>query len=282
MTKIVVPRREIVLPNRRRQEGFLRLPLGVGRWGRDRYSVEAADFDGTNDYGTRGALTSVSDHKDGTMSFWIYKDSSTFMNIFYGAENFGGGDGDYNNLKCISDANNMVRIGATDGLSDDIFALQSTNSALSTGSWHHVLFQWSRTTGTYNVYVDDSNVKSFGNQNVNEAVHYAQMDFVRVGAPALSTTSKLNGGLAELWLCANQALDITSQAVRRLFRTEAGRPQWLGDYGEIPLGGVKPAVYLSLRRGQGRGAPTFYTNRGFGGSFTEVGALTYRSDSPSY
>lgn len=82
---------------------------------------------------------------------------------------------------------------------------------------------------------------------------------------------------ADVWIAPGQSLLVDGDiplATRRKFFDASGKPVYLGESGEIPTG-VAPAIFFSGN------ATGFATNRGTGGAFTLVGALTNASTSPS-
>jgi hypothetical protein len=85
----------------------------------------------------------------------------------------------------------------------------------------------------------------------------------------------LDAEVAELYLNTKEFLDLSIEANRRKFISAAGKPaDDLGASGEGPTG-TNPTVFLS------GDTVTWHTNKGSGGGFTEVGALTDASSSPS-
>lgn len=78
------------------------------------------------------------------------------------------------------------------------------------------------------------------------------------------------GCMAELWFAANQYIDFTIAANRRLFNQLVNgiyQPVSLGNDGSTPLNGAKPTLYLSGDK------TTFFTNKANGINLSEYGVL---------
>src|SRR5690606_13525306 len=98
---------------------------------------------------------------------------------------------------------------------------------------------------------------------IDDVVDFTLADW---GVAATSTgTSKLEGGLAELWFQPGLYLDLSDEENRRKFITADLRPVDLGPSGDAPTGSA-PLVYLG-------GAPeSWHINLGTGGGFTVHGS----------
>lgn len=229
------------------------------------------EFDGTNDYMTRGAgLTGAVDSPDGLMSFWV---------------NFNGGDaaiqrillpGLVSNPSCIRNGSNKFKFLLTSNT-----AFESSNSYTASSGWVHVLAAWQTdfTAGNkiLQLYINDtSDIANIIDADGSINVDYTQSNW-SVGA-ASDGTLKLNGCLAEHYFGAGQSLDLSVTANRRKFIDATGAPVDLGSDGSIPTG-VAPLIYQSYR--SGGAVADFATNRGSGGNFTITGTLTECATAPA-
>src|SRR3990167_5531955 len=99
-------------------------------------AVDSADFDGTNDYMTRGgALTNIADSKSGIFSAWIRID---------------GGDGtqrivastDNSTFILFLQTNNKFEFFCRNAASTIIMQFNSTTAYAASATWLHVLASW--------------------------------------------------------------------------------------------------------------------------------------------
>ena len=239
--------------------------------------VDAVDFDGSNDYMTRGAgLTGAADSKSGILSFWVRIDGGdgTLQRIICTTNALGGGSAALQ-FRVAKTAGNVMQVVAADaGGTVGTMVFSTVDTFLASATWRHVLAAWDVSTGTMQLYVDDADSVT-GASSTNTTHDYTGAD-AGIGANP-DGTSKLNGCLAELYFAPGQYLDISIEANRRKFIKADGTPAPLGD-GSVPTG-VAPLIYQRLRKGEA--ASNFATNRGTGGNFTITGALDVASTSPS-
>jgi hypothetical protein len=228
--------------------------------------VNAVHFDGTNDFLTRDAgLDGATDNKKGIYSFWV---------------NFVNDDAGPTLLDhVVFAARPMERIGTdemqvafTDAAGTSVWLGRSTTKALAASGWLHVLASVNSETGDRSLYINDiAESLLIDTFNLDGIIRWIQTNW-SIGADTAGA-NKLNGDLAEVYF-TNEFLDFTVEANRRKFISIGGKPVELGANGEDPLSAT-PLVYFS--------GPTvdWHTNKGSGGGFTEVGALTDASSSPS-
>lgn len=244
----------------------------LGGWGRGArrrqgggggaYRAFASDFDGTNDYMTRGAdLTGIADAKVGTLSLWMRIDSGD------GTARFLMEPG--NDLCTLQfNTSNVIFMKLSDGTNADF---TTANTALTAGAaWYHHLISWDRGNNLKHWYLND----------VDDLVGITLKDFVvdytggnfAVGSTA-SGTNKFNGCLAEVYFDSTAYTDFSVEANRRKFISAAGKPVNLGADGSLPSGS-QPILYLN------NPFSSFETNKGTGGDFTVTGALAACSSAP--
>lgn len=237
---------------------------------------DAADFDGTNDWLSRTtAFTGGSSStKTGIFSCWIYSDISIITEVVF---DVGNAAVDYR-MQVVWSTSDKIQINVSPDGGTTIALAMETSSALSTGSWHHILASWDCATTSRYLYIDGISNISVTSQT-DTAVDYSALDDDEVGAIGSGAGSfKFNGGIAEVYFAPAQFLNLSSASNRGKFRTTAGKPAFIGTTGELPTG-VTPMVYLHLDNGEA--AANFATNRAGAGNYTVNGTLTTFGSSPS-
>ena len=235
--------------------------------------VDAADFDGTNDYMTRGDdLGGVANSPDGIVSFWVRKD---------------GGDGSIqavlvndttgSKVSIVLGTFGRVQIDLGDLFPSSSLSIETEDNGLLAGTgWHHVLASWRVNQAISHLYLDDVSDRIV---SVSGDTTVGYLDATNWGIGAYTNASnKLNGCLAELYFAPGQYLDFSIPANRRKFITSTGKPAALGSTGSLPTG-TAPAVYQHLANAEA--VANFAVNRGTGGNFTITGTLDTASSSPS-
>lgn len=237
-------------------------------------TVDAADFDGTNDLLNRGAITGISDNKKGIVSVWVKRDQitngETFLDIFTGNTHILKFD-------VLSSANSSlvrVRLRLTDATNVVIDSTASGGISTTT-AWYHALASWDMSTSSVHLFVNDVDRKGSVTGVADLAVDYSLADETNVAADLFD--AKYDGGMAELYF-TTEYLDFSVEENRRKFISSTGKPVQLGATGEAPTG---TAALIFLHLDDGETANNFAVNRGTGGNFTVTGALTTYSSSPS-
>jgi len=230
------------------------------------FQVDAVTFDGASDYLNRGAdLTGNADGKQGIVSFWVnFNSDDSVTDSIYETPN--------NKFRILreEDTKDITIQGSDSGNTQRLF-LRVDNPILATDGWTHVLAAWDLANTTAQLYVNDvSDVSATTAQNAD--LDYTETDHTIGATP--SGTDKLNADLAEFYFNTDEYLDLSVEANRRKFIDANGKPVDLGSDGSLPTG-TSPIIYLN---GPATG---FETNNGTGGNFTENGALTDASTSPS-
>lgn len=237
---------------------------------------DSADFDGTNDFMTRGAgLTGASDSKSGIVSAWVRLDGGdgTTMGCVNLVTTLGGGTA---RISFLRTAGNVFRMAGTNSAGTVILAMNSNTAYTASSTWLHVLMSWNLAATTGHVYVNDVEDQAAGSTLTNDTLDYTLADSGVGGLP--DGTAKVNGCLAEVYFASGQYLDFSSSTNRRLFISAGGKPVYLGQDGSLPTG-TAPIVYLHL--GLDQAVSTLGTNYGSGGNYTITGTLTAGSSSPS-
>lgn len=239
------------------------------------YRAEGVNFDGTNDYLTRGAgLTNAVDGAI-TVSFWIKAGG-----ISAGAQRI---------LRAVTAAGgNTARLSITiedQDLNSNTFSWAGLNTAgsilwniisdtnvLDPTAWKNVLLSIDASSGsaTRRMYVGDTDVEggspSFLNGTLDTTIGDWYIGHGSAGA------NKLQGDLADFLLWTGTYLDFSVAANRNLFHSTLGYP-------------LQPSVAVAVL-----GTPdinlsgpiaSWQSNLGDGGAFTVTGALTQSTNSPS-
>ena len=233
---------------------------------------DSADFDGTNDYMSRGAdLTGNADSKLGIFSAWYRID---------------GGDGGTRYLLqgvatgitshfrvWQTQTTNLIEVVGFNAAGSTIMTLQS--SAYTAGAtWLHILASWDLGNSVSHLYIND--VSDNNPTLSDDTIDYTVPDWF-IGARA-DAAAKLDGCLAEFYFAPGQYLDFSNTYFRRKFISPLGKPVSLGSDGSLPTG-TAPIAYQ--RVADGAAVATFATNLGSGGDFSITGTLTTGSTSPS-
>lgn len=241
--------------------------FGVG--GDGGYRANAVQFDGSNDYLTRGAeLTGITDGQAGTISAWINLTGGNATDMVWLASGI-------TSTRFVASrlSSNVFQIFARRADATEILKLVTVATYTSASGWIHFLSSWDLgTAGRRRIYVNDAADLSVATFTQGETIDYVADAAWSMGAHS-GGTLKFNSDVADLWF-DDSWLDISAEANRRKFITPNGKPVDLGEAGQLPTGS-SPLVFLA--------SPTasWQTNLGTGGGFTENGALTDGSSSPS-
>ena len=224
-----------------------------------------ANFDGTNDYMTRGGtLTGAADASGGTISAVL-----TFA---------AGGDGVRQRI--LNAANASVIFERTAAARFQMFVTNdggtitytiSNNTAISSANGCvHIVMSWDANAAAgakpEHVYLNGVSDKgTITDAGVAFNVDYTATDW-GIGARASDGADKLNAELAELWFNPTY-IDLSIAANLRKFVTPSGNRADLLSDGSGPTGSA-PLLYV---RGP---AATMNVNLGSGGNFSITGALT--------
>lgn len=236
--------------------------------------VDAADFDGTNDYLTRGAaLTGVADGKSGILSYWFNPEGGGITAVIFSNRNSAGTG---SKILVLQNSDNTVTISCTRP-ADALTVLSGTTGAFNLNAWNHLLIAWDLAATTAQMYLNGVSTGSFS-ITTNDTIGYATSIANWSVGGNVTGGAKSNGGLAEFYFAANQYIDISVSTNREKFRSSGGKPVNLGVTGSTPTGSA-PSVYLHLDDAET--ANNFAINRGTGGNFTVSGALSTFASSPS-
>lgn len=262
------------------------LYLGQGASGGGGFVVDAADFDGTNDFLTRtSAFTnSPAATKTGSLSLWFKFDtlptpgSGNIVGVIHG---WGTAGAPPEGLVIeINDDGSLFFYAGEDDLGTDAAqcTFLSAASLVVVGSWHHLAIAWDASASLCKAYYDGAAISfgtspTFNNFNFN----WTRVVNWTYGAQ-IGGSGKSDGGMAEVWVGPNQYIDFSVAANLQKFRTAGGKPVDVGADGSTPTG-TKPLFYQHLADAEA--AANFATNRTANGNWTVTGALTTYASSPS-
>lgn len=173
--------------------------------------------------------------------------------------------------------NGRIQLGVTTAAGNPSYTNES-NVLVGDDVWHHVLISIDGANQVNSFYVDDveSSHQVAPFTGATSAYHFDYGNW-SVGCFGNGVSNFCIGDFAEIYFAPNQYLDFSIEANRRKFITAEGLPADLGVDGSTPTG-TPPAVYMSVRNGDA--AADFSTNRGNGGAFNPIGALTLSSTNP--
>jgi hypothetical protein len=239
--------------------------------------VDAADFDGTNDYMTRGAdLSGSADSKTGTLSLWLRLDGGDgAIGVLIGsATTLAGGTPRF---RISRTAANKVNVVGASSAAATVLSLISTSTYLAGATWLHILSSWDLAAGVGHLYINDVDESDTGSDILTDAeLDYTVADWSIGGLP--DGSAKCNGCLADVYFAPGRYLDFSNVYFRRKFISALGKPVHLGTSGALPSG-TAPLIYQHLDDAEA--VASFATNRGTGGDFTITGTLATGSTSPS-
>ncbi len=229
------------------------------------YDANAVEFDGANDWIEKSTdLTSNADSKLFTLSLWFNRAVFTgtpFLlantTVRIGIEFRGG---------------NEIRVRGRNTSGSTILEV-STVTTFGASGWHHFLLSFDlANSSNRHLYIDDVDDAGTWSPYDDELIEFTRDDHA-IGA-GIGGGTKYDGDLADVWIDYGRFVNFSTVSNRRKFIDAAGKPVDLGSDGSIPFGAA-PIMYFSGP------TDTWHTNDGDGGGFTENGALTTASTSPS-
>lgn len=248
--------------------------IGFGAKQTGGYTANAVTFDGTNDYLTTGAtLTGAADSKVGLISMWINtaSDSASARFLLCSNSSLAGGISTLFFRTQISTSEEFIIVADNTGGSAILNIKSSAATVEAADGWVHCMATWDMADpGKRHLYINDTsdlNVTTY----TNDTIDYTGADW-SLGA-ITDGNNKVDADIADVYF-TDEYLDLSTEANRRKFIDASGKPVDLGaDASGVT--GTQPLVYFS------GDTSTWHTNLGSGGGFTENGALTDASTSPS-
>jgi hypothetical protein len=219
------------------------------------------NFDGTNDYLTRGGiLTGAVDGKIGLISFW-YRDlgaAGASRRVFHIAATTSV------RFSVSRSAGNVLQLIGRLTTSDVLNATFGSPGADT--NWHHVIISFNLANSSERaIYLDGVNASPTWNTYTDSLIDF-NANVANVGN-AVAGGEKWNGDLAELFFHTPATwFDITNASNLAKF-ISGGAPVDLGSNGSTPLS-LQPLVCLN------GATASWHTNVGTAGGLTLNGALT--------
>ncbi len=239
---------------------------GAGQGAPGEVAVNSVKFDGTNDWLNRGAaLTGAVDADTALVSFWfdLLGDDDAFLQFFKETSN-------HVFIQRLSD--NKIKFQFFTPASLGVWVGNTVSTFIASAGWTHFLLAIDASAGKRQLYINDIAATV---ENVTANAGDIKWDDTEwfIGSANATPVQQLNADMAELYF-TNTFLDLTEVANRRKFISGNGKPVDLESDGSGPTG-TAPLGYFS------GATATWHTNDGSGGGFTENGALTDGSSSPS-
>lgn len=234
------------------------------------YHANAVNFDGVNDYLTRGGqLDGLLDGKVGTISLWF--------NVL-GSDGLGGvfmqnhpTTPHFNFLRNTIDKIQFALANTGGATLWNVSTTASYTTLVNTG-WHHLMIAWDLAATFGEVFIDGADAAvTEATSPINQTADYTKGFWSFGGGP--SGAGKWDGDIADVWMDLTVSLDPNTAANLAKFYAN-GRPVPLGATGQLPTGSA-PILCLTNE------TDNWHTNIGDGGGMTENGALTTASSSPS-
>lgn len=236
-------------------------------------TCDAADFDGTNDYMTRGAaITGIADSKIFSFNGWLNPTTGSGAKTIFIVE-------DVASIFQVqyAGATGVITVLATDGVVTSVLSMTSTSS-VTFGSWNHVAISVDLSdTAKRWIYINGADATPASPVTyVNTAIGFSIGTNAEFGGRFLGT-GKITSGAAEIAFWPGSYLNLSDPAtLAKLMYTN--KPVNMGTDASTPTG-VAAICYFHLDDAE---APAnFALNRGTGGDFTVVGTLTTSATSPS-
>ncbi len=237
------------------------------------YIPNVVNFDGTNDYLTRGAgLSGATDGKKGIVSFWSKWgiDDEAFRIVLVGNYPAGGSPGLGLNIYRLSQLSMFVD--GYNAAGTRILAIRSTPSYAFqiVDGWRHFMASWDLSLGLAHLYVDGEEALAGSPILTDDTIDYTQSEWV-IGA-GTDASSKMNCCMSDLYVNFAEYIDLSSSNNRTKFYSATANLS-LGINGSLPTTNP-PIIFLN------GSSSTFQNNAGTGGNFSVAGSLTTCSDSP--
>lgn len=222
------------------------------------YLAKAVTFDGTNDY-LIDSTASYTASKSFTISMWLKKDTLGVMRRPFSSNN--------NDLDLRITATDTLYLNFKASGPGDALIFWTSSAAISDTNWHHFLISADiNGADPTNIllYVDDV-AQAITVNTINDTTMEFDSSSIIIGDDVTSTSWE--GDIADFWIDFGTYIDLSVEANRRDFIDANGLPVNLGSDGSTPTGSA-PDIFLS------GDVDTWHTNKGTGGGFTEIGALT--------
>lgn len=218
--------------------------------------AEGRNFDGTNDYYTRGsALDGVAESKKCILSAWLRIDDDTGTQYLINTTG--------SLISCYKAVDGHIVVALYDSTPESVIIVFSNSTYTASPGWHHLYFSCDASILAVNLYIDGVDDKGTVTALKNATIDFIQSQW-RIGV-SIFGGSGVRGPVSGFYFYPGEYLNAEG---RLKFRDINGEPVGLGDNGELPTG-TSPAIYAP----DGDAS----NNLGTGGNFTETGNPTLAS-----
>lgn len=234
------------------------------------YSANGVTFDAVNDSLTKTTdLTGNADNTTGFISLW-YRPNTNVSGDYQWYE---VGNSGSQRFRIKHNGSSVDSIVARNAAGTQILSANPSTNLMNDQNWHSIIFGFDLSDSAKRFLFVDDVLDSSANYSIytNDSIDWTSPDH-SIGA-RFNGDQKADGDMADVWF-DNSYIDALTEATRRKFIDSNGKPVNLGADGSFPTGSP-PLIYLS------GATANWHTNKGTGGGFTENGALTTASTSPS-
>lgn len=238
-----------------------------GAGGGEGFSANAVTFDGTNDGLNRGAaLDGSSNTKTMILSFWFRVNGSNGSPLTF-LENS-------NNRLSVFRRNDDKIDFNFEGSGDNPWNfITAATFTTSNSEWVHILVSFDAAASAFHIFVNDASASIESSVTNDVEMDMSATDWFIGTFSVGPLVQPLDADLSEFYF-TDEFLDISIEANRRKFIDPTGKPVDLRSDGSAPTG-TAPLIFMT------GSTDTWHTNKGSGGGFTETGALTDATNSPS-
>lgn len=229
------------------------------------YQAVAVNFDGTNDYLTRGAtLTGAADSKLFTFFTWLNPSSSAATQRIVGCYNAVGGAAGNLIFRVTRTTTGAISLIGNNAAAAAILSISSSAGAAPVGSWTSIAVSCDMAnTGNRYLLINGVNDLATVTTYTNDTLDFTGLDWA-VGAEA-SGANKYAGDMSNTALRLGTYMTDVQMKAAFLNGNEPNDP---GLYGFTPILGLSNPL------------ATWQTNTGSGGGMTVTGALTAATSFP--
>jgi len=233
------------------------------------FFANAVNFNGTDTHLSNTDITGASDTKFITLSFWIKGQSiaanETILRFADASVGF------VFDIRPVGSLGSLDIRAQTSGA--DVLTFRAVTGVLTEENWTNVLMSVDLSdTGKRDIYLNGSvDSPSYTTYNDNN-IGWSLTDELGIGAGFVGS-GFMGMDMSEFYLNVGEFIDLSVQANREKFILN-GKPVSLGADGSLPTG-TAPDIFLTGQTG------LWHTNKATGGGFTENGALTTATTSPS-
>lgn len=245
------------------------------------FTLNAVEFDGTNDWLYSSSLTPSTASKQGTLVMSFKVPGATIPSVG-SALTLRSGTSDRVTIKVSRNTGGSpptdrgyLPIALRNASGTAILVHNTANGSIFPGRWYTIAMSWDTATSTWLRYIKEdagawATMTVQGTPTITADGIVGALDSMTLGASTAAGTTKLqNWYAAEVIFAPGVFLDLTNSVVLDSLLPTVGK----GSDGSGPFGSA-PYLYLS------GDTATWHVNKGSGGGLTEGGALTTAPDVP--